>query len=95
MKPGSSKLAARGRQEASATSPRGNLGGPFPRDGPPLAIGPGRPPWRSLWPKMLLFLLRSCNLHENWHEIPHIQVTNSAPCSESGPLYAAPRGSAA
>ena len=53
MKPGSSKQAARGRQEAPAASQRGTLGGTFDLNGvPPLAIGPGRPPgspWGQYW----------------------------------------------
>ena len=55
MKPGSSKQAARGRQETPAASQRGTLGGTFDLNGvppSPLAIGPGRPPgspWGQYW----------------------------------------------
>ena len=65
MKPGSSKQAARGRQEAPAASQRGTLGGTFPRDGvlPPLAIGLDRPPWQPSGPILLVFLLRTHDFH--------------------------------
>ena len=64
MKPGSSKQAARGRQEAPAASQRGTLGGTFELNGvPPLAIRPGRPPWQPSGPILAVFLLRTYDFH--------------------------------
>ena len=64
MKPGSSKQAARGRQEAPAASQRGTLGGTFALNGvPPLAIRPDRPPWQPLGPILGGFLLRTYDFH--------------------------------
>ena len=65
MKPGSSKQAARGRQEAPAASQRGTLGGTFSIYAipPPLAIGPDRPPWQPSEPILMVFLLRTYDFH--------------------------------
>ena len=49
MKPGSSKQAARGRQEAPAASQRGTLGGTFSIYAiPPPSHRPGPPPLAAL-----------------------------------------------
>ena len=65
MKPGSSKQAARGRQEAPAASQRGTLGGTFSISGvpPPLAIGPDRPPWQPSESILMVFLIRTYDFH--------------------------------
>ena len=97
MKPGGFKVAARGRLEAPSWLQRGSLGGTFALNGVPLAtlaIGTSRP-LALLVAENAVLPAPELQYHKNWHEIPHIQVTNSAPCSESGPFCAAPRGSAA